>query len=187
MQFDPNLTLTGYGVTLRRLSHDRIEMVRNWRNDPKISQYMLTQDYISPEMQEKWFQKVSQSETEFYFIVEYQNKPIGLICIRGINYEKKIGEPGQYIYDDGYLNSDVGMRAGLCLGQFIWDMLKLEGCYIYILDNNKRAIDYNLLIGYTQVDEYVGDNVHKYVITRERALNPSPKMQRIRKILFKTE
>ena len=90
MQFDPNLTLTGYGVTLRRLSHDRIEMVRNWRNDPKISQYMLTQDYISPEMQEKWFQKVSQSETEFYFIVEYQNKPIGLICIRGINYEKKI-------------------------------------------------------------------------------------------------
>ena len=104
-----------------------------------------------------------------------------------INYEKKIGEPGQYIYDNEYLNSDVGMRAGLCFGQFIWDMLKLESCYIYILDSNKRAIDYNLLNGYTQVDEYVGDNVHKYVITRERALNPSPKMQRIRKILFKTK
>lgn len=186
MQFDPNLTLTGYGVTLRRLTHKRIEMVRQWRNDPKISQYMLTHDYITPEMQEKWFQKVSQSETAFYFIIEYQGEPVGLIDIRDVDYEKKTGEPGMYIYNDEYLNSDVGLRAGFCFGQFLWGMLKLDSCYIFVLDNNKRAIDFNVLQGYERVGDYVGENVHKYVITRERALNPSPKMQRIKKILTKT-
>ena len=186
MQFDPNLTLEGYGVTLRRLSHDRIEMVRNWRNDPKISQYMLTHDYITPEMQENWFRKISNAETCFYFIIEYEDKPIGLICIRDVDYKKKTGEPGQYIYEDEYLNSDVGMRASLCFSEFIWDILKLESMYIYVLDDNKRAIDFNLLIGYERLNENVGENVHKYCLTRERALNPSSKMQRIMMVLKNT-
>ena len=29
-----------YGVCLNRLTETDIELVRNWRNDPKISQYM---------------------------------------------------------------------------------------------------------------------------------------------------
>ena len=37
-----------YGITLKRLTVDKIELVRNWRNDPKISQYMEFRDYITP-------------------------------------------------------------------------------------------------------------------------------------------
>ena len=41
-----------YGVTLSRLQHSEIEMLRQWRNDHKISQYMGTQQYIAKEAQE---------------------------------------------------------------------------------------------------------------------------------------
>ena len=44
-----------YGVKLERLTADKIELVRNWRNDPKISQYMEFRDHITAEMQKKWF------------------------------------------------------------------------------------------------------------------------------------
>ena len=44
-------------VVLRRVENKDIEMIRNWRNDPKISQYMSFRDYITPEMQKKWFDK----------------------------------------------------------------------------------------------------------------------------------
>ena len=63
---------------MRRLTHDKIEMLRQWRNDPKIQQHMFYREYITPEMQERWFANLDQ-HTNFYFIVEYDGKEIGLI------------------------------------------------------------------------------------------------------------
>ena len=48
-----NLVIEGYGVKLKRLTHDKIELLRQWRNDPKIQQYMIYREEITPEMQEK--------------------------------------------------------------------------------------------------------------------------------------
>lgn len=41
-----DLQLNGYGITMRRLTKDKIELLRQWRNDPKIRQYMIYQEYI---------------------------------------------------------------------------------------------------------------------------------------------
>ncbi len=45
---DDNLILENYGVRLKRLTHDKIELLRQWRNDPKIQQYMFYREYITP-------------------------------------------------------------------------------------------------------------------------------------------
>ena len=34
------MILEGYGVKLHRLTEEKIELLRRWRNDPKIQQYM---------------------------------------------------------------------------------------------------------------------------------------------------
>jgi len=181
---DPNLTLTGYGVTLRRLTHDKIEMLRQWRNDPKIQQYMVYREYITPEMQETWFQKIN-NDHNFYFIIEYEGREVGMINIKDVNYEKKTGEPGQFMYVDDLLDSDVSMRASLCLMDFVWNVLGLESMYIHVVASNKRALQYNLLIGYEIVnDEKDRDDV-LLTISREKAVNPSPRFARIIRVLSK--
>ena len=133
------MEISGYGVTLRRLTEDKIEMVRNWRNDPKIQQYMEFRDYITPEMQKKWFERIN-NDNNYYFIIVYKDKEIGLINIRDIDYETKDGEPGIFIYDDEYLNTDVPMRASFCMADFVWNTLKLEKMHIHVLRNNKSKI-----------------------------------------------
>ncbi len=45
---DDNLILENYGVRLKQLTHDKIELLRQWRNDPKIQQYMFYREYITP-------------------------------------------------------------------------------------------------------------------------------------------
>ena len=42
------IELTNYDVSLRQLTVDKIELVRQWRNDPKIQETMLSRDYITP-------------------------------------------------------------------------------------------------------------------------------------------
>ena len=54
-------------------------------------------------MQEKWFQKISTSGRDFYYIIEYQGKEIGCINIRDVDFEKGEGEPGIFIWDDVFL------------------------------------------------------------------------------------
>lgn len=140
------MEVIGYGVILRRLTIDKIEMVRNWRNDPKISQYALSQEYITPEMQLKWFNKIN-NDSNSYSIIEYNNEEIGLTAIKDIDREKKCGETSVYIYEDKYLNSDVPFRVSFCGLDFTFGELNLDYVYGRIVSDNKRAIRYDKAIG----------------------------------------
>ena len=182
---EQNLTLTGYGVTLRRLTHDKIEMLRQWRNDPKIQQFMVYREYITPEMQEKWFEKIN-NDNNFYFIIEYEGREVGMINIKDVDYEKKTGEPGIFLYDDSLWNSDVGMRVSLCFDEFIWDTLKLESTYCHVLAANKRAMQFNMLFGCEVAPGYENSDIVKLIRYREKAIQPNPRLDRIKRVLKKT-
>ena len=159
------MKLEKYGVVLSRLSHDEIEMVRNWRNDPKVSRYMEFREYITPEMQEKWFQKID-NDTNYFFIIEYEGEKIGLINIKDIDYEKKTGEGGVFIYNEEYLNSDVSFRASLSSIDFFFETLNLERFIAHILSDNKRAIKYNLMLGFEKQPNQ--ENVYNQLYHLER-------------------
>lgn len=181
---DKNLVLESYGVKLKRLTHNKIELLRQWRNDPKIQQYMIYREEITPEMQEQWFQKID-NDNNFYFIIEYEGKEIGCVNIKDVDYEKKTGEPGIFIYDDEYLNTDVPMRASFCQGDFVWDMLNLDELYIHVLKSNHRAVKENLFFGYELLPNQENLEEQKYVLTRERMLEMKPKMDRLKRVLNK--
>jgi UDP-4-amino-4,6-dideoxy-N-acetyl-beta-L-altrosamine N-acetyltransferase len=160
------MKITKYDVTLTRLTEDKIEMVRNWRNDPKIAQYMEYKEYITPEMQTAWFNKIN-NDNNYYFIIEFEGKEIGLVNIKNIDHEKKEGEGGIFLYDDDYLNSDLPFRASLCLGEFIFEVLKLEREIVHVMSDNKRAIQYNKFLGFKKADNQEGIMNQVYYITTE--------------------
>lgn len=162
--------LSRYGVTLHLLTHDKIELLRYWRNHPKIQQYMNFKEYITPEMQENWFKKIDASGRDFYFIIETEGKEIGCINIQNVNIELGEGEPGIFIWDDDYLGTDIPARASMCLGHFIWDVLRLKRLCIHIMKDNKRAIRYNKLFGYKlEAGQETVEN-QKYILTFEDAM-----------------
>lgn len=146
MNMEENLVLTNYGVTLRRLTHGKIELLRQWRNDPKIQQYMFYREYITPEMQERWYANLDK-QRNYYFIIEYEGKEIGLINVKNIDFEKKNGESGVFIYDDSYLNTDVAYRAHLVMFDYMYEILRLEYTYSHMLDDNSRAIRFMNFLG----------------------------------------
>lgn len=150
------MRLAKYGVSLNKLTEDKLEMIRDWRNDPKISQYMDYKEYITPEMQLNWFRKID-NENNYYFIIEYKKAEIGLINIKDIDYKLKLGEAGIYIYSDEWLNSTVSFQASLCLYDFCFETLGLELIVAHILKDNKRAIRFNKIFGYELLEnqEYV--------------------------------
>ena len=181
-KYPQDLVLEGYGVKLKRLTHDKIELLRQWRNDPKIQQYMFYRETITPEMQEKWFQKIN-NDCNFYFIIEYNGKEIGCIDIKDVDYDEKIGEYGIFIYDNQFLNSDAAVRALFCITDFIWNDLHLEAILIHVLINNSRAIRFNEIQGYKMLPGEEGKENRAYILTKEDAHKPNKKMDLLRIML----
>lgn len=141
------LVLENYDVKLVLLKKDKIELIRQWRNDPKISQYMEFRDYITPEMQIKWFDSINNDQN-YFFIIEFKGKEIGLINIKDIDKDKGEGESGVFIYADEYLSTDVSYRAHLCLFDYFFDILGYKSIKAHIIGDNTRAIRFSLFLGF---------------------------------------
>jgi RimJ/RimL family protein N-acetyltransferase len=162
-----NLTeISKYGVTLRRLTSEKIELVRNWRNDPKISQYMEFRDYITPEMQRKWFTKINNA-FNYYFIIVYNYEEIGVVNIKDVDFFNKCAEPGIFIYEDKYLVTDIGFRAQLCNMDFAFETLKLDYFYGYVMIYNKRALRFSKALGYTLAEGEADKMKQRHILTKE--------------------
>jgi RimJ/RimL family protein N-acetyltransferase len=129
-------------ITLKRVTFDDIEMIRNWRNDPKISQYMFSRDYITKEMQIKWFERIN-NQFNYFFIILYKTNKIGLCELKNIDYHYYTAEAGMFIYDDKYRNGIVPYASILLLMDFAFYRIKIKKIIIKILDENKRAIRFN--------------------------------------------
>jgi RimJ/RimL family protein N-acetyltransferase len=162
-----NDVISKYGVTLKRLTHDKIELVRNWRNDPKISQYMGTRNYITAEMQEKWFERIN-NKYNYHFIINYDMEEVGSVNIQNVDFSDKCGEPGIFIYDDKYLNTDVGVRSNLCMLYFAFETLKLDYLYIHVMSDNKRALQFNKAFGYIMQEGEENKVKQRLTLTKER-------------------
>lgn len=169
-----------YGVRLKLLTHDKIELVRRWRNDPKISQFMEYRDEITPEMQEAWFQRIN-NDNNYYHIIEIDGKEIGLIDIRDIDYERGEGEPGIFVWDDDYLNSPEIFNASFAHLDFAFEELGLKRLVIHVLKDNPRAIRYNKAIGYKISPNQDDFYNQEYTLNYE---NYKPKRDKLLKYLF---
>jgi RimJ/RimL family protein N-acetyltransferase len=142
------LTIKQYGVTLKRITEEDIELLRYWRNQQSVKMFMDYREYITPGMQKKWFATVN-NKYNYYFIIEFEGKKVGLINAKNFSYREGFGEGGIFIWDEHYINSFAAVFSTLCLLNFVFYKVKLcKISHARILRDNDRAKHYNILIGY---------------------------------------
>ncbi len=161
--------LKGYGVTLRPLTHADIEMVRCWRNDPRIARYMHFRDTITREMQEEWFRSINNDRHAF-FIVEIGDEPVGMTEYKNIDLVEGKAEGGIFIHKEEYRNGLYPFAVIAIKHVYGFNTLGLRELYSYVLDNNKRAIRFNETIGYVPARTVRQGNKRLYILTKERFL-----------------
>ena len=119
------LILKQYGVTLTRIQEKDIELIRYWRNQSDIVNFMEYKNYIFPEAQKKWFASID-NKLNYYFIIEFENKKIGLINVKNYDRIGGFAEGGIFICDKNYIGSFAAVFSSLCLLNFM--LLKVNVC-----------------------------------------------------------
>ena len=146
------------------------ENLNAWVDEQRKQQEELN-TLITPEMQKKWFDKLNNGKDNFYFILQYKGEDIGLINVKDIDYEKKTGESGIFIYQDKFLNTDISYRAHLVMFDYFFDNLALESLYSHVLQTNKRAQRFTLFLGGFLADNQESVDNQLYIISKDAYKN----------------
>lgn len=146
------MTYNRYGLALVRLEQKDIEMLRSWRNEPKVVENMEFQTYISPEMQNEWFKRINNINN-FFFLIKKEEQWIGMIHLSDINYEIKTTKSGILIGNPSYLNTSIPVFSSIALLNFAFYDLGLEEIFIKINKANKKALKYNQHLGFYPIQD----------------------------------
>ncbi|WJG10573.1 GNAT family N-acetyltransferase [Aliiglaciecola sp. LCG003] len=149
-------TLEGYGVKLRPVGADDLEQLRQWRNDPQVSQFMLSQKPISAEQQSAWFAHIQRATNQLHFVIEYKGSAIGSANIKTRGGVKSLSgahsiEPGLYIGEPKYRQNIIAFSPTLLLNDYCFDVLKCQHLRAIVKANNQAALNYNQKLGYRTV------------------------------------
>lgn len=162
------LILEQFDVRLIRLSEEDLELIRSWRNAAHVVNQMIYREYITPEMQQSWFQTIN-NKYNYYFVIEFEGKKVGLINAKNYNPEIGFGEGGIFIGEPDFEHSFAAVYASLTLLNFVFHMMtSIEVSRIRILKDNVRAIQYNKMLGYELLQNQENTDNQLYALTKER-------------------
>jgi UDP-4-amino-4,6-dideoxy-N-acetyl-beta-L-altrosamine N-acetyltransferase len=155
-----------YGLTLRRLTRDDLELVRQKRNSEEIRQVMQFRDEITPEMQSEWFNTIDNFKN-YYYIVEFEGKKVALINDKNMNWEERTSESGLFFWDMDYINTFIPILSSLVLLDVGFYYLEWNISYIHVMRDNFAAIGYARQIGYELCKGQEEEENQLYYLSRE--------------------
>lgn len=170
------MKITRYGITLERIEQKHTELIRQWRNDQKISRFMFYKGEITQQMQEEWFTSIN-NEQNFFFLIYYINQPVGLINISSIDWENKTSYTGLFIYDDSFLASDIPVMASLAMLDVFFLLFDIQSVYAKVKGTNKAAHNYNTALGFSRTKKIEFGLGFEYLLQKEIYLSAAKRLR----------
>jgi RimJ/RimL family protein N-acetyltransferase len=146
------MRLLRYGVTLETLKSEHLEMVRLWRNQDYVRNNMQFKELLTRTDQQQWFNSMDY-EANLYWVISFNDYPIGLIHIKDVDLDNLSGEAGVFIGEPSYLEMPQPMLAILFMMELAFHALGLKQLKAKIKSGNQRAISFNQKLGYELVPE----------------------------------
>jgi RimJ/RimL family protein N-acetyltransferase len=157
------MKIEAFGVILKRLHAVDLEMVRRWRNDPKIRTSMFFQEEITSESQQRWFLQVN-NPLHYYFVIYHEQQPLGLIHLSDINKSNLTAYAGLFVYEDRYLHTDIPSRASLAMLHVFLSGRGMKTIYAKVRGENQIAHRYNTMLGFEKHQVIENGNGVEYML-----------------------
>lgn len=132
-------------IEFKSINTGHLEMLREWRNSPRIAQYMYSQEHISESQQLSWFKNLSSNASCRYFVCYVNGQPTGCLSFTditdsGCSWGCYVGEPDFWI--------GTGMAIEAAALDFALNYLKLQKITAEVLSENKPPQRLHKMFGY---------------------------------------
>ncbi|MDZ4667756.1 MAG: GNAT family N-acetyltransferase [bacterium] len=159
--------ISKYGITLKRLEANEIELVRTWRNSSSIAEQMEFREFIHAEQQVLWFNQLKESNVAYYYVIYVTGKPIGLVHLNLIDFGAKSAHAGLFIGNVDFIGTGAVLGASLLILQFAFFELNLETIFAKVRNVNTPAIEYNQILGFALLLKH-NEQFNMYELSKDR-------------------
>lgn len=155
--------MKGFGVELIPLCETDLEMVRLWRIDSEVAQFMEFQSHIDELAQQTWFLNLQNAH---YFVIIKDSIPVGLINLKDVDLKNGTAESGLLIGDAAFRGTGVALGASILLLDFAFEQLGLKSVTAKMNRHHTDAISYNQFLGF-HFDRELSETFQLWVLTKE--------------------
>lgn len=141
-------------IQLRPIGETDLEMVRGWRNSPDVSQYMYTEEPITAEAQVKWFNKIKDDPSSVVWIIQYNDKPLGVAALSAINKHLSSCYWAFYLGDTSVRGGGIGAKVEYNVLHFVFEELKLNKLRCEVFTFNDKVIKMHEKFGFRREGFY---------------------------------
>ncbi len=172
------MIVEAYGIKLKRLTEEELELVRTHRNSEAIRNTMEYRETITAEMQQKWFTTID-NEHNNYMLIYVDEKPIGLISGTQIDWINGItGNGGIFIWAQEFIETIYPSRAAVLMTD-IGFYLGMKKNYARILRDNFKSIAFNASLGYELLTNQDDVYNQQYELTADKYFSSVQKLRNI--------
>ena len=106
-------------------------------------------------MQRLWYSNLSASE--IYLMISDGQRQLGVIHVKDIDWDQRIGEAGIFIGELDYHKTYLPMLAIIGLMDTFFDDLSFSALKATVIRKNEEALNFNRMLGYTIETERAND------------------------------
>lgn len=166
-----NITIGFNNIVLRQITENDIEMLRIWRNNPQNSLYLRKINYITPEMQKKWYDNYLKNNNEIAFAIvetKYINDIVGSVSL--YDFSDKRAEFGKILIgNENAHGKKIGYMATVATLKIAFDILDLEEVVLECNNDNIPAIRVYEQVGFVFSETI--NNIRYYKISKQQFLS----------------
>ena len=135
-------------IQLKPVEKEDLELIRAWRNSPEVSAFMYTENAISKEEQEAWFERIRNDTTSRYWLITYEGKKLGLASLTGINPTFNSCFWAFYLGDTSVRGAGIGAKVELRVLTYVFEELKLNKLRCEVFAFNDKVIKMHEKFGF---------------------------------------
>ena len=154
-------------VRCRKIRESDLEKIMNWRMLPEVTKYMLTDPKLTIEGQKKWFEKIKkeyerplQERESFYWVLEVDEVPVGVVSMVDWNRRKSSIRTGEYVAVQEKSSIKLIIDLQYSMYEFAFEALGVNKIAFEIMSNNMGTILINRRFGANE-DGIMRDEVFK--------------------------
>ncbi|MHA1231806.1 MAG: GNAT family N-acetyltransferase [Candidatus Helarchaeota archaeon] len=131
-------------VSISPLQLNIIPKIADWLKNPIIKDSFISR---FPEDENDLYDYFNQ-KTIKYFLIQYKNKPVGLIGAENIDKDHSKLEMKKFIGMSEFRGKGIGKRATFLFLFYVFNILKFNKIYIFSKNTNIRNINLNAKFGF---------------------------------------
>lgn len=136
------MELIGDNIYLREIEISDTEDIIRWRNQEEVRKFFINQQPFTRQGHLDWFHNMIQTGKAVQFIItnKNDNKSIGSVYLRDIDYDHSKCEYGIFIGEPDYKGCGIGTQAAKLTIKYAFEVLQLNRIFLRVFADNERAI-----------------------------------------------